>query len=61
MTNSLIPWLLKAVWVPCFLAVIFCSVGVAIFIFKEAGWEVPFRWLCIAGLAAYFTDKWISV
>jgi len=35
--------------------------GAVIFeIFKEVGWEVPYRWLCIVGFIAYIADKIIK-
>lgn len=27
-----------------------CSFGVLAFMFKETGWDVPFRWLCLVNL-----------
>lgn len=56
MNNHMVSTLLKLVWVPCFAAVFLGALIVLVEMAKQTGWDVPFRWLCLAGLVAFIID-----
>lgn len=53
-------WIFKIIWVPIALSLAVCSVGIFVFILKEAGWDVPFRWLTVIGLIAIIADRAVN-
>lgn len=53
-------YILKIIWMP--LALIICMMAAAVvgFMFKEAGWDVPYRWLCLICAIAWIGDYFVN-
>lgn len=49
-------WIFKLIYYPIWLINIVATGAVLILIIKDAGWNVPFRWMCIIGGTAYIAD-----
>ena len=54
-------WIFKLIWMPGTFVLMMCAGAVLTYIFKDTGWDVPFRWLCIivgiALLADYVVNR----
>jgi hypothetical protein len=53
-------WIFKLIWVPIAVMITMCASVVLTVMFKDIGWDVPFRWLCIIGLVAYVADRMVN-
>lgn len=58
--DSLIHILLKAIWIPSLTLIFSIGLYVAILMFKEMGWDVPFKWLFVIGFAAIMLDMGVK-
>ena len=50
----------KAIWIPLGVSVAIVLMGILTVIVRDCGWEVPFRWMVIIGVLAYFADKAVN-
>ena len=53
-------WMFKIIWVPLAALVGIALFGILAVVLNGAGWNVPFRWMCIIGVLAYFADKAVN-
>ena len=53
-------WIFKIIWMPILAILFLCASAVLIFIFKEVGWEQPYRWLVIVFAVSYAADVAIN-
>ncbi len=53
-------WVFKVIYYPVFAVLIFLAATMLAVIFKDAGWEYPFRWFCLAGFIAWVLDEYFN-
>lgn len=53
-------WIFKLIWIPILGTISLIAMGVVALIFKEVGWDVPFRWLFLIGGLALIADSVVN-
>lgn len=53
-------WIFKVIYYPIFFFIIVASLAVIGLIFKDTGWNVPYRWIVIIGVIAYIADNFVN-
>lgn len=53
-------WIFKIIYMPIMVVLSMASVAVLLVIFKDVGWDVPFRWLVIICGIAYVADYFVN-
>ena len=53
-------WIFKAIYMPVLFIICTAMMAILILVFKEIGWEQPFRWLCIIAVIAAWADIYIN-
>lgn len=53
-------WIFKVIYIPILFIIFTCLFAIFYMVFKDTGWEQPFRWLCIVAFIAAWADIYIK-
>jgi uncharacterized membrane protein len=53
-------WIFKIIYYPIGIIMAMIAFAIIGMMFKDVGWEQPFRWLVFIGILAYFADKAVN-
>ncbi len=53
-------WIFKIIWMPLFVINTLLMVALTLFMFKQVGWDAPYRWVCLIALLAFMADYFVN-